>query len=99
MKNTIQGISLKLFVLFACLCSGYNSIAQDGTTSQTSSTHTSTSTATTPDTMWYSNPIVWVIAGVVLLVIIIAAVASNSKKVSNSEVSRTTTTTTTIKED
>jgi len=101
MRTTIQSISTKFFALSLLLLSGLYAIAQDTTTSQTTTHVTnSESSGPNPDTaMWYTNPIVWVVAGVVLLIIIIAVARSGKKTVANSEVSRTTTTTTTIKED
>jgi hypothetical protein len=103
MKAITKGLSLKLFVLFACLCSGIAAMAQDGgstTQSSTSVSHSSSGPVPAdPSTMWYMNPIVWVAGGVILLIIIIMAARSGKNTVSNSEVSRTTTTSTTIRED
>ena len=103
MRSAIQGARIKLFVLVACLFSSLYSMAQDnaGTTSQTSSTAThSESTTAAPDmTMWYMNPVVWVIGGLLLIIIIVAITRSGKKTVSDSEVSRTTTVRTQVKED
>ena len=100
MRTTIQNTAVKLFVLFVCICSGYDSLAQDaGAVSQTTSNVSHTSTSTT-SAMWYSNPIVWVAGGILLLLLIIVIASSGKNKNADTHVSRTTRiTTTTIEKD
>jgi hypothetical protein len=106
MKRTIKNTTEKIFLLFFALLSGAYAIAQDAPASTTES-HTSVSHAesatTSPDaSMWYNNPIVWVIGGAVLLIIIILAVrgsSSSSSSTTTRDGGTSRTTTTTVKED
>lgn len=99
MKNSILNIGSKLFFLMLCLTCGIQSFAQEGgTTSQTNTSQTNTNATTTslPNdaAMWYSNPIVWVVGGIVLILIIVALVSRGNSK---TEVIRTTTNSTEVR--
>ncbi|MEO6488899.1 MAG: hypothetical protein ABIO04_03075 [Ferruginibacter sp.] len=68
MKQLINSVIYKPFLLIALLVVSTLSWAQD---SAVSSSTTSTSTTTTERT-WYAEPWVWIVGGVILLLIIIA---------------------------
>ena len=95
MKNAITSITSRFVLLSLCLVATITAFAQDAsTTSQTNTTEShSTSTAAVPNDAqsWLSNPIVWVVGGVVLLLIIVGLMSSRGNK-SKSTVTRTSTT-------
>ena len=95
----MKSLGTKLFFLSFCILSGVYAIAQEGgTATQTTESHSSSSSVV-PETgaMWYTNPIVWVVGGLVF-VLILVALLSKRGNVSATEVTRKTTTTTEIKD-
>lgn len=88
-------IGSKLFLSVLLLMSGVYSYAQEGgTTTETQqavNNTNATTTAVTSTTVWYTNPIVWVVGGVVLVLILVLAL-SNRNKSASSGITRSTTT-------
>ncbi len=101
MKTVIDSIRYKLPLLVFALVTGFYAIAQDGSTTTSTETHTSNSSATTAPAVdpnaWYSQPWVWIAGIVVLIIILMMAFRGNNS--SKSQVSRTYTTTTEVKND
>jgi heme/copper-type cytochrome/quinol oxidase subunit 2 len=82
MKNMIISTSRKYFMLLVCMLFSIYSFAQDqgGTASQTSTNveHTANTTTDTTTT-WISNPIVWIVAGLVFVLLLVALLSGRNK--------------------
>ena len=95
MKTSLRIFSYRLLSFLCLFLSGATLFAQDeGSTSQTTVVHTSTTNTATPD-MWYMQPWVWVAAGAVVLLLIVLLARGNNGN--HQEVTRTTKVTTDIK--
>jgi hypothetical protein len=94
LKTFIMTINLpthklkKIFFSMAFLFVSVISFAQDSTVKATTTTNT---TASSTETMWYMNPIAWVVGGIVLLVLLIALFRNNSSSTSSDRVTVTKT--------
>jgi hypothetical protein len=86
MKKISLSQVYKFFLVFLFSCMQVLVWAQDQ--QQSSSTQSSTTTKTTTETVWYSQPWVWIAGGAVFIIILIALLRGNSST-SNTE-SRTT---------
>lgn len=76
MTSNLSVRNLKqIFFSVAFLLVNFISFAQDSTVTATTTTNTA---ATSTETMWYTNPIAWVIGGIVLLVLLIALFRNKS---------------------
>ena len=84
MKKISFSLGYKLFLAFVFSCLQVVLWAQDNPTQNTTSTKTTT---TTTETVWYTQPWVWIVGGAVFLIILVALLRGNST--SNTE-SRTT---------
>ena len=74
----MKSFSLKQAVLFVMLTFCYGiTWAQDSTSSMSSST--TATTTTTQETLWYTNPWVWVIGGAVLILLLVALLRGGDK--------------------
>ena len=85
--NLIVFKAEKIFFTFLFLCISFMGFAQDSMTATT----TTNSTATSSQTVWYMQPLAWVIGGVVLLLILIALFRNNSSTSDRVTVTKTVT--------
>jgi hypothetical protein len=87
MKQLIK-VDIKSFLLFVIVCF-YQTIAmaQDSIATSSSShrTTTTTTTSTTPDSNWYSQPWVWIVAGIIFIIVLVALLKGNSSGTSSSD--------------
>jgi len=75
MKQLFKSNINKMIAVFSLLLIQVVAFAQDDKGSTES---TSTTTKTTTTTIWYAQPWVWVVGGVILLIVLVALLRGNS---------------------